>query len=430
MLINLLLIALLTAINIYFIKNRNPAILAFLILIQEVYLLPFTNLGIQIVGHVYYSFFVLLYVVFVAKLKINLTRVSWLSVNPINIAFGLVMVGVFFHLMIVGLPSSESHNLINRLLTQVFPVILVIIFFVDQKDLIKWIPIGVIVYGLALYLILFTTTDIFNITSYARRNVRDDIGLSPIALSRFSGLLIISTVIMMLDDYYKKYRYLFIPILFIGVVFLVLGMSRGPLIAIMVSLLFYIIFQPVNIVAKARNLFYLFIPIILFFGILIFVFNFGAAEVYISRIEGLENFEDMRRFRRIELALSFIFNSNNINLETLIFGLGPGGFANEFNLGYAHNFFIESVMEYGLLGLISFFILLITGTYISIRIIVSDGPRMYTVLPLMWVFLFVCFMFSGDLIARRNLYFMSYLLVGQYYYLRREEVNNTELTSA
>ena len=414
--LNVLFLAINLIVCLYFIYKKNAAILAYIILLQEVHLIPFDNLGLSFVGHLYYIIIAILFYLVYTNGEVSKKRIQYIFNDYVVFSIVLLILIFSFHFSILGLQTELSANLTFRFFTQIVPVLVYTVLVLERKTFLEELAPGIIIYGTLIFFILLLSTDILSMAALTRGFFRDEIGMNPIAVSRVGGIMFITALFMLLDRKKGVYKILLIWVMFISLFMLVIGMSRGPLLALIISLLTYFLISKGD---KIKRVLFLSVSFSVMAMVIILVynyFNFDTLMVYAERLEGLQDYENMRRYRRLLWAADFIMNDFGLYSIYFWLGLGPAGFANYFGMGYAHNIIIEYVLEFGFIGIVSITLFSVFSFIYVYKIIRSNLPKRLHYIPVMFIFLYLAGMVSGDFIGRRNLLFISLIQVMLVYY--------------
>ena len=112
--------------------------------------------------------------------------------------------------------------------------------------------------------------------------------------------------------------------------------------------------------------------------------------------------ESMSRYGRWQIFF-------NIFDQSIVKGLGPGGWGKYVMIGayrYPHNILIEFVIEYGLIGIISFLLIFLGGIRVCVEIMRDLNRNFYTkAIALSWIFYATSSMFSGSFIQGDAVFF-------------------------
>ena len=96
------------ALCLYFIYKRNYAILGYIILFQEIHLIPFNNLGLNNLGYAYYILIVALFLFGIGEMRFSKSRIVYLLNSKVIWSLALISFIVAFHATIIGLQSEEA----------------------------------------------------------------------------------------------------------------------------------------------------------------------------------------------------------------------------------------------------------------------------------------------------------------------------------
>ena len=211
----------------------------------------------------------------------------------------------------------------------------------------------------------------------------------------YTGALLIGICLMQLifnkTDFIKKSS-LMVGIFF-GIMPFLIGGSRGPILALILPLLF-VLFYTRKIRVKPKHLIYSLIGIILF-TVAISIFG----DLSFKRLFNI--FHDLATGSGEVVRLDIWKGSFNQFLDSPVWGDSvqrKGG-------SYPHNLIIEVLMSTGIIGFVPYFTLLIFGITRSVKIIKRDPSKS-------WIFLFFTLtflmgMFSGNIVT--DIWFWSSL---------------------
>lgn len=415
--LNVIFLLLHTCICIYFISNRNAAILGYLIFFQEIHLVPFNNLGLNTLGFAYYFVMVVVFAYCYTRFYISRERLLFIINNKVIWSILILSLIILLHVILIGLKSDTAYVLVFRFFLQVIPIIIFLIIVLEKKKFLDELAEGIIIYGALLFCVLAFTTDMLS-TLLSRGEFREVVGVSPIGLSRRAGIIFITSLFYLL--YRDKYKKTVVVVLFISLLVMIASTTRGPFIALFITLFVVLLLKKEKLKTKALRLSVITgIPII--FGVIVLNYiDFEVLFMFLDRLERLQNFENMRRFRRLQWAMDFV--QSDFKLTSLYFwlGLGPAGFSYYFGLGYAHNFIIEIILEYGFLGILSVILFLTYSFYYAYWIITNGSSNQYIYIPALFIFLFLSAMVSGDIVGNRNLFFISVIQAISIFFLKNK----------
>ena len=430
--ISILFLILIFIISLYFTFSRNYALLAHLILFQEIHLIPFNNLGLANAGFIYYTVIALIFFASVTKFSISIHTLKQFARSKIIWSLILLTFIIFFHAYFIGLKSISAKTLVFRFSVQVFPAMLYLIFILKGANLYKFIyqlGYGILFYGFLLFFILVTTTDLLTVAYQDRSDIRGIVGMSPIAITRIGCTMFLTAFVFLANQ--KNALILKYAAIFISLVLIVLGTSRGPAISMIISLMMYMAIRKKIFKPNFKSLKTL-APIILITILIYTMYSFSNIKVlnlYNERIAGLGAFQELGRIHRYMLALNYFTKELNILSMEFLIGNGPAGFDVVYGLSYVHNFIFELIFEYGFCGMIITYLFLWNSFLLVVKILKSDANQIFLFVPLVLLSLISYSMFSGDLIAWRNLFFMSIILSYVYSNLNKYELKKSHYIS-
>ena len=416
--ISVLFLILLSFLCIYFITNRNAAVLGYLVFFQEVHIIPLNNLGLSVLGYVYYIIVLIAFLYTYTSFNISKRRIKFIINDKVIWAIALLTCIILFHLLVMGLKSDSARILTLRFFLQVLPVIFFLVIALDRKKFIQQIAAGIIIFGILLYCILLFATDFLSMM-FARGDFRDIVGMNPIAVTRAGGIVFITSFLYYFDKTTVKFRLISLYIAIFSLIIMVMSLSRGPVLGLIFTIIFFFFIKKGDLYKKILSLSLISI-LVAVSGIILYNYvNIETFMFLIDRIEGLQDYENMRRYRRLVFASEFISNEFSLYSFYFWFGMGPAGFAYYYSMGYVHNFVLEFILEYGFVGVISISLFTFYSFYYSIKIIRSRVPLRLLYIPLIFIFLFFSSLVSGDIIANRNLLFVAVIQLTAVYQFKQ-----------
>ena len=277
--------------------------------------------------------------------------------------------------------------------------------------------------GIIFFSILTAVTLIFfkGFDALSDRTFSTDISnISAITQGRMAGLLTIFSMSILilpnkLSSFLKSVSYF---ITSFSLIWLTMTGTRGALISLFFTLIFYFIFT-----TRKKNAYkYLIFGSIIVFPIL---FYFGISDsLLFTRFLETRDFNEIERVYRFKVFLKEL-------PEYFVFGTGPGGWSKQIWGGeyrYPHNIFMEFFIEFGLLGLISFLLIYISSYRIAIIVLKNKFNNSYlTPIVLGWVYLSIIVMFSGGFVGGNDYFFtFSGIMIGIASFLKVENLNNNK----
>lgn len=291
---------------------------------------------------------------------------------------------------------SEVQIFHITLLFEVLIPLFILNFFFSNISTIKstfyLLPvIGILFYVMAFIIIDFGAIDMNDRLSIERL-AKD--ALNSITISRFSLIIFTTSFMIILNKFtYNKIILLFIILFSLFVLFL--SGQRGTILGCMLSLIVYFIYN-----IKRGNIYRLipFFILIAFAGLMVFSLNiFGLAD----RFTDLKDYESLERFYDYERSFD-IFMKNNF-----MFPEGTFGYVYLTDRCYPHNIILESMVEYGLVGLILIILIYTLGARYSYLIIKSKISYVQKIPAVIWIGLGFSALVSSDVIGNYPFLFFT-----------------------
>ncbi len=260
----------------------------------------------------------------------------------------------------------------------------------------------------ALFIVLvFFMVNLSEIDFNDRMSITEQSGLSTITLSRYFAIIFISSLILFMDQVKKDASgYIKVTLLFItfaSFFYLFLVGQRGTILGVILGLFFFFAF---NLNKENRT------QIISIF-LLVFI---GVYAVIEFNIFGLfDRFANLKDYQSFERYLDYfnswdIFKSNSFFLPE-----GSLGYQQITGRSYPHNIILECMVEYGLIGLVSSLLIFIFGGICSFKILKNkDIPVIFKIVPVVWIAQGVSALISANILgAQLFLVFTALLTVVQ-----------------
>lgn len=346
-------------------------------------------LGGSLVGITIFSLVYLMMLIIIGKLKILsfpskektllILLIIYLPVTVIwsdSPLYGLNKAYIFLPLIITSLISAKL-------------ILLNFSFFVKIYSYLFILIIIILLFNNALAKIALS------LSSGSRFYLEEDEINSSVTVANFFGFSIIILFIYYKELKQKLLKIIILALTLLSIVFLFFTGSRGPLVALVCSFLFYKIFTTNN-----KILLYSFFAIIIFFST-----NLSRNFIFSITPTSMHDFLDLRytseqaigsiseREILYESALSGIFEGN---IFEVLFGHGLGDFSdlyiNTDARVYPHNIILELGYELGLFSLIVFIYLNIKIIRINLSLVVN---KYYSIFIIYYYFL-IRSMFTAD----------------------------------
>lgn len=363
---------------------------------------------------------VLLLLLLVFHYSDNAFNVDFHNFITSNITLGYVI--IILYMILYTLLFGGEYEM-NYLLEFIFPgsiLFLIGAFFFFKYEMYKQLFYGIIVFGIITFITLIIQRDLLVSITFGRDAIDDIVGVGPILQARFAGLVILSILLIFFHKAHNVfktndkhvYSYIWIPLsLTLSIVWLALLGTRGVFVAIIFTLIFYMILYGNKKYLIQR----LFLSAIMI-SPLLFSIDMSDIALYdrLIHLQNLENLQSMRRYERI-----LLFKEHYPNY--FIQGLGPGGWGAHIVPSlhrdipdYPHNLFMEILIEYGILGMLSLFLIIPSCMRTIIRLIKKSYIHQYLLfVGLIWLYYFFNTMFSGSLFNTNTAFFtLTGIMIG------------------
>lgn len=329
----------------------------------------------------------------------------------------IILINIFYTPNFVG----GVNLIVFFILNVIVPLTLFALFYPINFSMLNLISKSLIVSA-----ILVSIYILINISNY---DVRITTEISSLNNARYISLGIIFITYEIYDKIYMKKImkaiFLMLTNLFLIQILILTG-SRGPLISliltiIVMSIVFYFKLIYKNIITIKFN------HKIIYFTLFIFIIASGLNILIINN-------SDQRSVNFITSLVSdeilyskgdrlrFVFYDIGFKnfLSSPINGIGTAGFnLNGSYFIYPHNIFLEFMSDYGIIGLIILFVVLMHSLkyfFISIR---KNSEPILIPLSTIWIFGLVNYLFSGSI--SNNLYFFSLVFLHLNYYKKESD---------
>ena len=395
----ILLILLLFGFLIYSVLKKPVYIVIYIYFFFAITDILLEEVGIDSYRLILKYFFILLLLIF--NFKPYRSGKHFLFYFNYRIVIGLFLVFMMIFLHLVFKSNNKAHLLVTQFAFEffiyVFIPFLVTLLIIDNHNKILQIPSAFIIFGLFYFVVIYLFKDISQI-EIGNRTTMERIGFNTLPVSRVSGLLFISSIISLIFSK-SKLKYLYSGSAAVGVYMLLVTSQRATILGVIFSLVFLSL---VNSSKKSKYVLYA-----LGFASLLFIVGWVNIEQFgvIERFQNLKYYETYQRYD--DYSRSF-----NIFLNNFITGLGPKGYFIEIGRIYPHNIVLELMAEYGIIGLISAFMIIITGLGYSIKLLKSSiiEYKIY-IIVCYWLFLLISVFASGNIIDNSMFWISSAFLV-------------------
>ena len=263
------------------------------------------------------------------------------------------------------------------------------LFLIEDKDGLKRLFQGIIFYS--------TLTSFFMIVTFiGASGERLGIGGADnvIGVARISGLGIIMVVGLYFYRKVNRYKRFLAFILMVLMVVSLLGTaSRGPLLALVFSLLFFV---PLSFRFSLKDLTLTYnksiATLFFLFGVTALILPFFIKQGYFDLMLERMNVLAVHGESAVGGRTSRFDTAMQMFLDSPILGQGIGSFSNFYwgidADGYAHNIFLEFASELGFLGLFLFLVLLLYSLFVFVRHLRRNSLNPYQLV----IFISVCYL--------------------------------------
>lgn len=360
------------------------------------------------------------------KLRCNVMNKYFLSVFAFTL---LVIIGYFYTMSPkAGLLKTSRFVIFNMFL---FIGGLSIGYTKEHSKKFIQIMFTVLLVYSFIYIYFFKDVIGMNMQELAEYHLRFTLIGNPIGVGRiFSVLVMISIVYFIHKD---KYKIVFIIGFVLGLIITLATNSRGPLVALLLTILIYLYFF--SAIKKSRLLFLTAALMFLFIVLLSILprnfvsrYTFGLSkELHVSDTE--VKFFSTSQEREVYLKQSIDYLHEHP--ERLLFGTGTSSFSyiskNIDDRLYPHNIFIEIMLELGIFGLV-LFILPFVFLLIDFNRIKRKLTKEQHIHFVLWISLTILFLInaqvSGDINDNRLLWFFMGGSMGFILYVTQNKMIN------
>jgi len=183
---------------------------------------------------------------------------------------------------------------------------------------------------------------------------------NPIWFARGVGTSLLATFFLLQVTKRKVEKFVYLFFMLIMLFLTYITGSRGPFLALLISLLFYFLLVHARRLDFLKGLvFFLVMSLALRFYIVI------APERILTRMFSLFSRFDLSTFHRLQAFET----AKNLFFDNPIKGVGTAGFGHFSILSYPHNMFLELASELGILGVLASIILILYTAYLGIRLL-------------------------------------------------------------
>lgn len=423
---NFLFFSIVISICFYAILKRPGIFLAYMLFFQTLNKEIFELVGLDDLRYITtVLFFPILVLLHYKKMDFK-SAISNFRKNKITLGYLLLTMYIIFYGYHIG-----SQYEIDYIKLFLFPgTILFIVGYLSFFNNKMYVDLfyGILIFAFLVLVSIF----LFNISStqdyfVEREMIGETTGLSPITQGRMAGLLIIFLMLIIQYKNKKIVKNVAAFLLIIAIYWLTLSGTRGALVSLFATIFFYINYtiQKKTILKNLLLSGIIIIPVLFYLGI--------AENLLFPRIGELFEpgaLQSMRRYNRLILFFDFL-------PDNFIFGLGPGGWGKQvmvslYSFRYPHNIIIEFILDYGIIGAISFSLIFFTSFKLAVSIVKYNKNNMYLIsIALAWVFYMSNAMFSGSFTSGNyNVFTWSAILSGLYLYGINTKITSKKIAAA
>lgn len=396
----ILFILILVFIYLYLTRDYGY-VLVYILFFQDISLILFSDIGFEYGRYVLYVILLISYIIFSFRDEFRLSKIKYSLSSYIFYGLLALIVGMLIHYYFLDIKDPFGYQIVQGFFMRNLPLIIITLFFISNEKNMHQIGDGLVLWGLFLFIILIFVSGITELSLDDRMGIRDLTHTNPISYSRLYGMIFIVSIINYLNTRHRL-KYIYIITMIASLFVILYTASRGPIIAVMISLVIYYIVKSDN---KLKILKTLIISIIALFSIFLILttYQFNILDRFLQ----LQHYQDMARYHRIIIVVNSLSDIG-------MFGLGPGGF--RFLVGgvsnYAHNIILELILEYGIFGLISLLLITVSSFYSFFECIKSNeiNYRIEVIFPI-WLMYLLSALVSGYVTSNRELWVLTGMIV-------------------
>lgn len=383
---------------------RNPAA-TLILLTLYVYIIELILIKVNITGYRFALKYVCYFLMILGSFRYSsVTFRKILSDKSIQSMLLLTMSMTFYNLFFI---AQMHHKQITEFQTSAFlftfiPFFIIALVF-NKKDKLDKFVNYIIIGGLIFYVLLYLNIDFSKLVIGDRTSIYQAAKLDSINLSRIAASILIVSYLKITDWRGSKKWFSIAAIIAatVSLYAILLTAQRGTIIGIAAAVLF--------LIYKSKAMYKIKLIGTSILIILVFILLVGPVDIdefgIVKRFTDLEKFKEYNRYD--DYFKSFrIFKGNS-------FLIGTGSLGYFFHTGreYPHNFILECMVEYGILGLIAALMLIINGL-ISMKKLTKiwHSDVNITAISCLWLMMLISVMVSGNIISNYLFFIYSALL--------------------
>jgi len=393
----------------YFFKKKPGVILTFFLLFPSINNIILFQFDLDDYRYLFGFFILIIFIVLNFNPKIIFNNLNYTVRSPIFIGLMLILFGMFVGFL-NGNVSDLGQSIINKFLMPILIMFLIGALFIKNNKMLEDMSFGFIIFGTVFYIATYFLADLSSIDVSNRWSITETGFFNAITLARMCGMIFIPSFLYGLYTKVKIIRIISIVLSLISIYWLFAASTRGVIVAILLSLLLFFLFN-----FKNKGSYKLYIV----FFLLIIIISLGIIDI--SKFDLIDRFYELKNYKHMPRYWDF-YRTWNIFKENIFFGAGPGGYGDITGREYPHNIFLELIAEYGLIGLMAFVLITYCGLYNSLKILRS---RIFNykinILILIWIYFLFSSMFSGNIAVNNDFWIMSGVLISV---IRQNRISN------
>lgn len=318
-----------------------------------------------------------------------------LKKNEIFWGFLLLSLPIFCHFVFpFKVPRPDPMYLLDYLAYIFFPFFIPSLIFHSTKEFDSF-PRDIVFLGLIFCIVFYIYGNFDVIQIFDRSSLKDTGFVGSIFVSRLSGIMFVCGLLLALLEKEYKLKAIYLVCIAFSTYLLIIAKQRGILIGIPFALTGFFLHVKAEKDKLIIILLLLSIGLSTAFGLKQLLYE---ADV-VKRFAALREYYTMPRYYDYFISLD-LFRDN------FLFGLGPEGYLYNTGREYPHNFVLEAMVEYGVLGLLSASLIIIGG-FRHVFLIWRSKDISYAtkIVPVLWVLLLFSVMVSGN-ITRNAMFFV------------------------
>lgn len=375
------------------------------------YVLLFTSLNnmvLNILGLIDYRFvsgifILILFVLLNFKPKIIYAHFKKNTQNPAFWGMMLLPAAMIFYIYLLGGVSIDGLDYSYSFISNTLLFFLVILAFTYNINIFNQFIDGILYFGVIFFVVFYQSIDIGMIYTYDRQSIENTETFNAITLGRLAGIFTITGIFHYINSNKKPIKYISLILIFISAYWVLVTSTRQVIIGIILVVFIYFI---ISIRHNKKVMIYLTTGTI--FSIILFTYFVNLEQFSIlRRMSDLDSIENYKRYNDYIVALSLF-------KENLFVGLGPHGYQ-DIMYRYPHSYFLEMAANFGLIGIISFSMIVFTGFYYVVKLLIFESYNFrYHMIAVLWIFYFVSVMLSGDISINRHFWLLMGVLIIAY----------------